>query len=255
MAEMRTGIVEHNIAWTDEQVSRLWNYYSKTPPYKDVYFAKLFGEHLLRKTSLPLSQNIKVLDFGCGPGFIWDHLQRLSAAWRYSALDFSKDSVDSLLTRAESKQNFGGARFVEQLPCGFGSSEFDAVLLFEVVEHLNDEHLNVTLNEIYRLLKPGGVLAVSTPHRENLSNGLKFCPECGAVFHEWQHVRSWSPDSLKDVVSRHGFNHLRTTLLDFRASGVSLKSTVYKIARLAKIMLRVDSPNPHMVSLFGKPLL
>lgn len=254
MDKIKTGIVEHNIAWTDEQISRLWNYYSKTSPYKDVYFAKLFGEYLLRKTDLPFSQNINVLDFGCGPGFIWDHLQRLNVGWRYSALDFSKNSVDSLFFRAANHPKFGGAQFVEQLPCGFDSSEFDAVLLFEVVEHLNDSHLNSTLNEISRLLKPGGVLVISTPNSENLSNSRKFCPECGAIFHEWQHIRSWNPDSLRDLVCSHGFNHVHTSKLDFRASGMTPKSLVYKMARIAKVALGWGSPNPHMVSLFSKPL-
>jgi len=34
---------EHPIVWDDEKVRRLWDYYSRTPPYRDMYFARLFG--------------------------------------------------------------------------------------------------------------------------------------------------------------------------------------------------------------------
>jgi SAM-dependent methyltransferase len=41
---------------------------------------------------------------------------------------------------------------------------FDGVLMFECIEHLTLEEGLETLNEIYRVLKPGGFLIVSTPN-------------------------------------------------------------------------------------------
>ena len=49
----------------------------------------------------------------------------------------------------------------EELP--FDESVFDGVLLNEVLEHVNDEAF--TLNEIKRVLRPGGVLALFSPNR------------------------------------------------------------------------------------------
>jgi hypothetical protein len=41
MANEVTSIFrEHDIEWDHEKVSRLWNYYSRTPPYSNVIFLK-----------------------------------------------------------------------------------------------------------------------------------------------------------------------------------------------------------------------
>lgn len=239
--------VEHAIEWTNEQVSRLWNYYSRTPPYNDMYFSKLFGDKLLKKCRLPLHQDLRVLDFGCGPGFIWEHLRDLQSHWEYTGLDFSPDSVRLLSEKANGHSRFGGGLHATQLPTDLAAAHFDAVLLFEVVEHLKDEYLDATLAEVTRVLKPGGVLAISTPNEEDLRASTKFCPECGALFHEWQHVRSWSVSSLSAMLSQYGFKLRSAETLDFVAQG-PLRRTV----RLARKLLG-RKVNPHMIAAFQKP--
>ena len=49
---------------------------------------------------------------------------------------------------------------------------------------------------------------ITTPNEEVLSNNAVFCPECGHEFHRWQHLRSWSADSLASALARHGFEPL-----------------------------------------------
>jgi ubiquinone/menaquinone biosynthesis C-methylase UbiE len=45
----------------------------------------------------------------------------------------------------------------------FQENFFDAVVMTDVLEHTNDKIKS--LNELYRILRPGGVLILSTPHR------------------------------------------------------------------------------------------
>jgi len=45
----------------------------------------------------------------------------------------------------------------------FNSEFFDAIVLNDVLEHTNDKVK--TLNEMYRILKPGGMIIISTPHK------------------------------------------------------------------------------------------
>ena len=67
---------EHKIEWTDELTSRLWDYYSKTYPYNDVYFTKSVGKDVLLKTEKVIGSisNQSILDFGCGPAFFINHM-------------------------------------------------------------------------------------------------------------------------------------------------------------------------------------
>jgi SAM-dependent methyltransferase len=58
----------------------------------------------------------------------------------------------------------------ENLP--FPDESFDLVTCTEVIEHL--EHYRSTLREIYRVLKPGGTLVLTTPNILNLKSRVRF---------------------------------------------------------------------------------
>jgi 2-polyprenyl-3-methyl-5-hydroxy-6-metoxy-1,4-benzoquinol methylase len=238
--------LNHNIEWDDEKVSRLWDYYSKTKPYSSMYFSKVFGSHLLKESSLPLRESISVLDFGCGPGFIWEHINSNVIRWLYTGVDFSHVSIETLTKKAGEHEQFCGGYHVAKLPLSMSPDSFDAILLFEVVEHLNDAQLDATLREVSRLVKPGGKVVVSTPNEENLSDSEKFCPECGATFHEWQHVRSWSVSSLEMCFAKYGFNMCNVKTLDFAAQGR------HRVVNLFKKSLRIKVNEPHMIAAFVK---
>jgi 2-polyprenyl-3-methyl-5-hydroxy-6-metoxy-1,4-benzoquinol methylase len=239
--------LEHLIEWDDNKVSRLWNYYSRTPPYSDIYFAKLFGGRILERSGVPLQEELEVLDFGCGPGFIWDHLVRLGARWSYAALDFSPDSVKQVQKKGTGHRRFKGAEHVVQLPCSSSDSSFDVVLLLEVVEHLTDAHMEATLTEVARVLKQGGVVVVTTPNDENLAASTKFCPECGAIFHEWQHVRTWTVGSLRSRMLSRGFTLQMAKTLDFEAAGA-----MGWAIQLARRLSQRSNGKPHMIATFQK---
>jgi SAM-dependent methyltransferase len=196
---------EHKILWDDEKVTRLWDHYSRTPPYSGIYFSRLHGAEILRHSGLAGSSSAEVLDFGCGTGYMWDHIVQNAPGWRYTGLDFSPASVQALQSRAGGHPKFARAVHTSSLPSPFGDDFFDIVILVEVVEHLADGHLDATFREALRVLKPGGVLLITTPDSEDLTSSTKFCPDCGCVFHEWQHVRSWTSASLTETLQGYGF--------------------------------------------------
>ena len=239
--------VEHPIEWDDTKVSRLWDYYSRTPPYSEMYFSKVLGDRILRRSGLPLDVPLEVLDFGCGPGFLWDHMVALGARWLYTGLDFSAESVAAVRKKGEGDARFRGATHVSRLPSNLPAAHFDAVLLIEVVEHLKDEYLDGALAEAARVLKRGGVAVITTPNDEDLAKSIKICPECGAVFHEWQHVRVWSAQTLTARATRHGFTPRRVQALDFGAVGPTRR-----LARFARRMLRKNPGTPHLLGVYTR---
>ncbi len=63
-----------------------------------------------------------------------------------------------------------GVDLLQRLP--YNDASFDIVLLVEVIEHL--ENHRVALGELARILKPGGVLILTTPNIMRLNSRLHF---------------------------------------------------------------------------------
>jgi 2-polyprenyl-3-methyl-5-hydroxy-6-metoxy-1,4-benzoquinol methylase len=97
-----------------------------------------------------------VLDGGCGVGGMTARLVERGA--RVVAADIGPRLA------AETRKRWGCGAVVTSLDAlGFRSGTFDAVLSSEVIEHTPDPEKAV--RELYRLVKPGGSLVVSTPNR------------------------------------------------------------------------------------------
>lgn len=204
----------HEIDWTDEKISRIWNYYAKNPFYQSQYFSYHSGKHIIEYVDKNIKlKNMKTfLDFGCGPGYLIEHLLRfLGNKWggQIYGLDFSKESIEKFREKFIGFNNVVKAMWVNKLPSLIEDNFIDCVFAVEIIEHLSDTYLSATLNEIYRILKPGGYLIITTPNNEDLEANKTICPECGCIFHRWQHVRSWDKVSLKMLLNQHNFTYVK----------------------------------------------
>ena len=118
-------------------------------------------DYLLRE--LPQEKSsLKALDFGCGGGLITIPLARLGMA--VTGLDSSKEAIEIAKIETEKAQllvqysNYELNTFQKK-----NKSKFDLITAFEVFEHLED--YKVTLLQLASLLKPGGLLIISTINR------------------------------------------------------------------------------------------
>lgn len=101
-----------------------------------------------------------LLDVGSGEGYFARHAQ--AAGWRVIALDYLPAGVSAshaLLT--------GGVARADSLHLPVRAGAVDIVTLWDVLEHLHDPVEG--LRECARVLKPGGLLGLSTPNTEALS--------------------------------------------------------------------------------------
>ena len=163
----------------------------------------LFAKHFIARMPQPAS----VFDAGCGSGYGSAELAKTGAS--VTGADVSGEAV------AYAREHFGaqGIRFIEA-PCEslpFEPESFDLVTAFEVIEHL--EHWQELLTEANRVLKPGGVLLVSTPNRAYYTESrgeagpnpfhvhefdyAEFQEALNAVF---PHVRIWTQNHADAIV-------------------------------------------------------
>lgn len=99
-----------------------------------------------------------VLDVGCGPGMFVQHLlDSRPGDFSVTACDRSPAMIDAA---SERLGNRDGVRLsvarIEEMP--FGDNEFDVVVAMGVLEYVDAEP---ALREIARVVRPGGVVAVT----------------------------------------------------------------------------------------------
>lgn len=100
----------------------------------------------------------RLLEVGCGEGRGIEHL--LPGTESYTAIDKIEAAIEAL------RQRFPQGKFVagHLPPLPFADNSFDAVVSFQVIEHIEDDAF--FLRELHRVLMPGGVALVTTPNRK-----------------------------------------------------------------------------------------
>lgn len=230
----------HAVGWTPEQLRRFWAYFG-THAADRAYFSSHSGDAVVAfaERYVPISR-CRVLDYGCGPGFLLDRL--LGRGIHAEGLDFSAETVERVRQRCEGHPCFDGVTLAEGVPTPVPVGSKDVVFLVEVLEHLPADYVAVTLEDIRRILRGVGWVVVTTPHDEDIESAKTICPDCGAIFHPWQHVGSYTVPGMTDLLRAHGFEAVvcRATTLGRRWPG-----------RLAACVRRVLAPGavaePHLV--------
>lgn len=105
---------------------------------------------------------LRVLDLGCGPGSLVPYLQEIPGV-RLTGVDLSPEMVRyAKAHHPDVEFHVGDA---EAIP--FENDAFDVVLCSGMLHHL--PRLDVALQEIGRILKPGGLLVAREPNDDNFA--------------------------------------------------------------------------------------
>jgi len=159
----------------------------------------------------------KILECGCGRGFHLNILRELSRATLYG-IDINRKHLQIAKKQLAKKDVKIKYASVYALP--FKDKFFDKVLLSEVLEHLEDE--DKALQEIRRVLKPGGRLIITVPNEsypflwdpinKTLEKVFNTHIKRGLFSGIWAyHVRLYGREQLKDVLQRNKF-HVKTVV-------------------------------------------
>ncbi len=144
-----------------------------------------------------------ILDVGCGVG---RHTISVALHTEVTAigLDISRQDLQTARQRWEEFGVAGACHFIRSsaLKLPFEDHAFDKIICSEVLEHIDD--YPAVLAELYRVLKPGGRLAVSVP---------RFIPEwiCWQLSEAYHnvpggHIRIFRSSTLKQAVEKLGLH-------------------------------------------------
>lgn len=204
---------------------------------------------------LNIFKGMNILDIGCGRGDLVIECARRGA--KAIGIDYSQDGINiannSLKKQEDSIQK--NVRFIrmDAKILKFKDNYFDAITSFDVFEHLYKEELETAMQEISRVLKPGGMLLVHTEtnkiyldftHRIwsypldqalikinalfNKKNYPGLPKDPRNILHKIQHVNEPTYFYLRDLFQRHKFSGKIFPVVPMKPS-VSWKDAMYNI--------------------------
>jgi ubiquinone/menaquinone biosynthesis C-methylase UbiE len=104
--------------------------------------------------------NIKILDWGCGPARVLRHLPAiLNESCSLFGTDYNKSTINWCRNNL-NKINFSANELLP--PLNYPDSEFDVVYGISIFTHLSEKMHAAWMNELTRILKPGGILLLTT---------------------------------------------------------------------------------------------
>src|ERR1700730_2156654 len=178
----------------------------------------------------------KILDIGCAAGFFVKAAQ--DAGW-------DARGVEPCRWLADYGTNRLGVKIVSSTlaEAGFEDASFDVVTMWDVLEHVTDPPAD--LKEVFRILRPGGLLVVNYPDVGTWQAKL-------AGKHWWfflsVHLTYFTRDTIKAMVTKAGFEdcitrpHYQSLELGHLMKMMELySSAISSIGSKVSKTLRIDS--------------
>lgn len=143
------------------------------------------AEHLARYVwAAQFARGRRVLDAACGMAY-GSRILAEAGASEVVGVDLDPEVIAEVSAAAPPGASFEVAD-LRQLP--FGEDQFDLVVSFETIEHVPDPE--VVLDEFRRVLRPDGLLVLSTPNRDVYTPGNPF------------HLRELTPSELEAELAK-----------------------------------------------------
>jgi len=139
----------------------------------------------INETIKMIPQVHSILEIGCGSGVLVNKLSSNSVV----GLDWSHVALQHV-----TRERVVGT--CDHIP--FKDSSFEMVIAAELLEHLNDETLRTTLEEIRRVTCK--YIIISVPYKERPWETFVRCADCGNVYSPYGHKQYFDEDSIRVLI-------------------------------------------------------
>jgi ubiquinone/menaquinone biosynthesis C-methylase UbiE len=167
------------------------------------------GWHFWVLDQLNIPEKCRILELGCGPGYLWkQNRKRIQSGWDIYLSDISAGMLEEAST---DLGNSGTYKHIVHDACKipFPKTVFDAVIANHMLYHLPD--IPAAAKEISRVLKPAGCLYAST----NGEAHLKEIRDWKSQFFPEQEGPDWGTPTLRfsiengEDILRQEFSNIR----------------------------------------------
>jgi 2-polyprenyl-3-methyl-5-hydroxy-6-metoxy-1,4-benzoquinol methylase len=177
--------LSHYCVWTKSMIDFFWKVQTSSLIVEQFYPIEYWYD-LVEWARPKINKQIeKICDIGCGNGNMIKVLSENFPEAEIVGVDLTEDSLKFAKDRFKStyKITFKVGN-ITTLP--FPDDSIDLITVTEVLEHLFLEDFFKGFNEMSKKLRKGAYLLATIPFNEKLR--FVSCPECGCIFHPYQHM-------------------------------------------------------------------
>jgi ubiquinone/menaquinone biosynthesis C-methylase UbiE len=186
-----------------------------------------------------LAEGSKILDLGCGKGYITAEIKKHYPKVEVSGLDYSLSAIDF------AAQNFKEIDFcvANAFNPPYARNYFDLVVCNNLWEHVPDP-LNL-LEKIRKITKPGGFLIVSTPSRYRIGNLARVLIGKPVIFMSKYHVTEYSVGQIIEQLHYGKFEVVRVYSKPAKEKYTGLKQEILSLLMEPALSLLIKLNHSH----------
>lgn len=155
-------------------------------------------------------QSVRILDVGCGTGELLADLTSLGFT-EVEGIDVSRAAISRAASRLQGSTATVTCMSLRRLLERGPTPQYQVVTLCDVLEHLPRSDVPEILRGLSRLLRPGGLLLLTTPSAITGPHDLDFVPRgCASA---GLHLHEYRLHELRSTLYEAGYVTLRSPLL------------------------------------------
>lgn len=174
-----------------------------------------------KATGLPSGN---MLDIGCGTGAFLNKMK--TGGWTVTGLEPDETARKNCL------DNYGITALLPEQLFHLPEKSFDAITMWHVLEHVHQ--LPEYMQQINRLLKPGGALIIAVPNYT--SHDAAVYKAFWAAWDVPRHLYHFSPAAMTNLLERNQFTLAKIKPMWFDSFYVSMLSEKYRKGNIVRAM-------------------
>lgn len=193
-------------------------YYVGRAPQRFWHYAKI--QEAIH--SLQLKSGDNVLDVGCGSGLVSSFMADHEGV-TVTAIDSNQSALDFARRKFQKHNLTYTMGLLDEL--ALPPQSFDKIIFLEVIEHISEKQGAEVLKTFYKLLKPGGIVVVSTPNKNSLWPLLEWALDFFKVvpsLAEGQHEFLYTGKQLEEKGTQAGFTRIDKRTINTLAPWLAL---------------------------------
>ena len=168
--------------------------------YKEQSFKWKFWSSIIKKYT---NKDSFILELGCTYGYLFKHLKEYKNLY---GIDISKHAINV----AKSMNHNANFEVQDAQNLKLEKNKFDLIIAIDVLEHLPDPRKGI--EEIFKVLKPNGILIIATPNPDPYSHQIK--KKNWFAYKDPTHISIHNRQYWTTLLKENNFRIKKTTTID-----------------------------------------